>query len=428
MVNASAVVLCIALVQSVWCQTEPLCSRIEKLDVIFVGELISTSIGNPVNLVVELFRITEAFKGLPKGTKEILVVTDCPGHLVGQSYLVNNQLGRTELESRSGVTGIGVSCSDARLANNALDDISLLRAWKQGKAKSQIIGQVSQFILQYGKPPLENAFVKLSGPGGEKVTVSDNHGKYNFTGLDAGNYQIHVERQGFQELKSAESNVVVPRGGCALVQSFMRSDTRIRLAVTDKSGNFVPKLAISLTIANPEGQDYQMTEHTNMEGILDVSGLPSATYLISVNENGPRAPYAPYPPTFYPGTLKKNEATLISLAPYEQRLDLKFRLPVIIPTRFISVHVVYKDGNPAVGATVFSAHSSVEHTDKDGNAVVPALEGFEETINAWLDFETTGKQWLDFKRWKAKAIIPGTTGNASTSIQFLNWVFNRDDK
>jgi hypothetical protein len=450
---------------SLGCSCEPptpICSRIERIGVFFLGEVISSNddgTGTFAQLTLERFKVIEIFKGLADGTKEVWVdpgsMTSCYSpHQTGKRYLmaglaitaapdVANRSVNYRGERKPLPNGFDPAtskivhsseCLRSSLAANSEGDIAFLRAWKRGTSPTNILGQVSlsPFSEARRRLPVTDAKVTIvARTGVEWKGVTDAQGKFEFLGIPPRNYRIRFEHQDYS-LSRPPEELNVPHGGCGWVESVMRATGRLRISVKNSSGQSVPDVGVDVMFEMDGKFVYlPFVTRSDSAGIVDVSGLPSGVYLIAVNRDGPSNASQPYPTTYYPRATSESDATRITLAPNEQRLDLKFFLPNPLSTRKIFVHVVDTEGKPVSGATVFSQSSaSVEHTDNEGRATLEVLGNIDESMRAWKEFDTDGgkKPWLDWKRWREDSdVVPGT-GDSHLEIKFREWKRNGDWK
>jgi len=326
-------------------------------------------------------------------------------------------------------TAVGVvsgACSGSGLVSSMPEDISFLRAWKLGKSQPRVLGRVNQIRWPESSLPLAGVTATLISAESERKILTGNDGAFAIDNIEPGRHRLRLERS---EYPQRVEEVTVPPGGCGWVDAVLPTNNRIRMLVTDAAEHPIAHVPLTLLydVSDREGALPGYTE-TDDSGVLEARGIPAATYLIVVNPGGPSSPRAPYPTTYYPGTPTGDRAIRVPLGPNEQRLDLHLRLPEPIPTRRIRVKVVDKDGNPAVGATVFSKAGSVEQTNRDGRVTVSVLSGVDTSIEAWQEFDTGNgtKPWVDWKRWRAAMPVPGKTGDVVLEIRFVNWRRNGD--
>jgi hypothetical protein len=441
--------------------TTPICSRIDSIGVFFLGDLISSNddgTGTFAQSTLEHFKVIEIFKGLPEDATEVWVdpgsMTSCYSpHQAGTRYLIAafRVVTSPDLENRSvnyrgekkplpqgfdpktSLVVMSGGCLSSAIAAKSGEDIAFLRAWRKGASTSRILGQLNETEASPGNVrfPLRDAIVTITSPGFEWKGSTDADGKFELVGVAPGSYQVRFDHRDYGRYIPNEP-IDVPKGGCGWVESFVQTTAQLRILVKNGSGAPVPNVLVEIFFQGDGKPDRPFWAHdSDSSGIVNFSGLPSGTYLIAVNRDGPSSAKQPYPPAYYPGTPLERETTLITLSPNEKRLDLSLRLPNPLPMRKIHVQVFYTDGNPVSGATVFSKSSaSVQHTDDRGNATLDVLEGVEESVQAWKEFDTGegGKPWVDWKRWRAEVKLEPGTEDSNVKVVFREWKRNRDWK
>ena len=140
--------------------------------------------------------------------------------------------------------------------------------------------------------------------------------------MPPGVYQVSAVKPGYTFQGRGE--LTVPPRGCGWWQAEAKSNGKISLRVVSESGAPVAKLPLTLLY---EAGDKLKTlplegsRETNASGFIELSGLPAATLVISVNPKGPRGTDAPYPTTYFPNVREASQATRIRLGPSEQSKD-----------------------------------------------------------------------------------------------------------
>ena len=427
---------------------------------LFIGDIIESNddhTGTFSQLALERVRVVKIFKGLPEGTQEVWVNpgsgTSCYGELpAGKRYLIDgadvgklipeianqsrNYRGERKplpagFDPTSALVVSMAMCGRSALATPENQDVQFLEAYKGRYWQPRVSGVVDQldWLSRLFQPhlPVAQARIHLSGPGGERETVTDSNGSFEFPGIQPGQYEITFEKAGFTV--GGAQQVKVPVRGCGWWAAIAKTNGRMRIRVTTKAGTPLKHVPVTL-MYEAEGKlnPYKRDVETNESGVANFFGLPAATYVTSVNPQGPHRARAPYPATFYPGVPDAAKAERISLGPDEQKLGYALVLPEAVPVRHVAVRVLNQSGEPEAGATVFTGSSSVEHTDANGRVLLSTLSGQDETITAWQEFDTEEgrKPWIDWKRWVAKAKLPGKSGDAKIEVRFETWVRNGD--
>jgi len=442
----------------------PLCSRIDKIGVAFLGEILSSNddgTGTFGQLTLERVRVIEVYKGLPDGIAEAWIdpgsMTSCYGpHQVGKRYLIIGQAGQAPADlANHSVNYRGekkplpygfdpatsrvvssMACDGSRIAGDADDEIAFLRSWKAGKYTPRVLGQLYEgkfWIAEFAHDggtlqglPLSGAKVTISGGMVNRKGTTNADGKFEFVGIPPGEYRVQFEHPEYGSLEPKHLTLT-PTRACGWVESTVQTAGRLRIAVKGAADEPVPKLDGFRFLFELNGKLVPLAVFpaSDATGMIDISGLSSGVYVIALNPGGASSARSAYPATYYPGVSTEGTATRIKLAPNEQRLDLVFHLPKPIASRKIFVHVADTLGRPVSGATVFGQSSaSVLQTDDEGNATLVVMSGINESVRAWKEFETGSKPWSDWKRWRADEKVSKGSDDVRVEIVFREWKLN----
>src|SRR5262249_25702083 len=115
----------------------PACERISTAEIVFVGKAVAieTRARIPVSLMLRFYRfqVETAYKGLPKGTTEVIVD---PGG--GSSCETRYTLGTRYLIFGSQTPGakevFSAACHGSRIADDHPDDLKFLEAYRRGQS------------------------------------------------------------------------------------------------------------------------------------------------------------------------------------------------------------------------------------------------------------------------------------------------------
>jgi hypothetical protein len=140
--------------------------------------------------------------------------TDCSmRYRVGESYLIYPAV--------SGENYYTDGCMRILLAKDAADEIAHLRSIASDRSGGVVVGTVKVYatdrnFMSARNYPIEGQTVALKGVlGGTREVMTDKFGRFAFSGVTAGLYQVRVRlASGYSPLKS-EPNIELEENGCS---------------------------------------------------------------------------------------------------------------------------------------------------------------------------------------------------------------------
>ena len=242
--------------------------------------------------------------------------------------------------------------------------------------------------------PLRMANVVLIGAatGVLKVTSTDRDGKFAFASLPADRYTVGASKLPYLGAVAGARRPARPGTPIVLADGQKVADAVIRLppaaaisgVVLDEFGQPASALVGAqrrrLQNGVPVFVDSGMTTATDERGSYRLSGLPPGEYVVSAYRTGfmvaaPRqltdaevndalrgnlpsqAPLGPpvrFAPSYYPGTPRRADASVISLSVGDERAGVDFRVEPVATLR-VEGSVVTADGQVPASATVILA-------------------------------------------------------------------------
>lgn len=119
--------------------------------------------------------------------------------------------------------------------------------------------------------------------------------------------------------------------------------------------------------------------------------VPPGDYIIGFNTFWPPSAKAPYPPTYYPSTMERAKAQVVSVGDKQRAKNLVLKMLQPLITRVIQVKVLWPDGRPVPDANVWISQlsdptavvgMSVSHTSIDGTFDLTGFEGIDYILHA----------------------------------------------
>jgi hypothetical protein len=216
-------------------------------------------------------------------------------------------------------------------------------------------------------------------------------GKFEFRGLEAGDYGIQVERPGYATFCiSGESDEC----GFTLREGERKSDLMVKLTpagaivgrVFDSTGE--PMARASVTASGPDIR----SADTDDEGRFRIGGLVPGNYFVRAD---PRESPSPpeirtdgsvelhHNPTYYPSTIQRNVASRVEVAPGTESAGVEIRLaagPIVSVSGRVLIPVGAKDMHVAAWR-VGGGSSSSSSVPPDGRFTLWRLAPGRYTVN-----------------------------------------------
>ena len=379
----------------------PLCETFWKTSAVFVGEVASitpTAPADPtqpsglfarrrVRFTVEktyrgdVGREVEVFTGMGGG--------DCGFNFIrGRKYLVFAHA----FEGRM-TTGI---CSPTRLLADADEALAYLNQASSSSQGGRIFG-AAVFRRRDGQEPAAEHKVVLRGPAREWTATTDKAGKFEFTGVPAGQYQIELQgTEGWWGGQARQVELVDPRA-CVGADFYLVPNGRVHLKIANTTVDPIKPLALALIDVDALDESPVRNYHTALAvatGDVTWEQVPPGRYVIGLNVAYEPNPERPYLPTFYPGTSDAKSAKVIDIA-LGQRVEVPaFSIPP--PRSLLTVRgtVVRTDSRVVAGASVMlvsaEPHSkgrvaASARSANDGRFALSAVEGVRYRVRVFAN-------------------------------------------
>jgi len=219
------------------------------------------------------------------------------------------------------------------------------------------------------KAPLSGAHVRLSGSSQYGAVLTDDAGAFVFSGLPAGTYSFGIERNGYLSTSWPESSRWIRRHDDPITLAAAATVENVTLAierggvvagrVTSSSGEPLSGAQVSLRGIVPP--IYTRFATTSDLGEYRFADLTPGRYVLRAGvrtstQQAPDTPLSGPLPTYYPGTLERDEAQYIVAGRNGQVTEANLRL-VEGMLSLLDVTVTHTDGRTADSAmlTVSSA-------------------------------------------------------------------------
>ena len=351
------------------------------------------------------FRLDRAYKGIEGA--EVQVMTglgggDCGyGFRLGEKYLVY-AFRSTDKKLHTSI------CTRTRPLSEADEDLEYIRGISLAPRGSMIFGEVTRRDQNADRRrrPVEGAAIIIEGiieDQSKRVeVVTDSKGQYKVSALPPGAYKVTINPPEGLSIYNPERETTVSDRGCAEVGFWVEADTRITGRVSDLQRKPISNLLIELVPAKPApNPSYPQFVRTDKEGRYEMKLVQPGSYLLGVRIFGSAgSTYVPYPRTYYPGVPDESRATTITIAEGQVIDNVDWQLPPALIEKKLEGVVIWPDGQPVKGATVWL--KEIEYADKDmpyrvdtdeqGHFSFKVYAGMKYSLVAIYDSETKGKQ------------------------------------
>lgn len=389
------------------------CEEFWRADAVFAGTVVG---GSRITVKegefkheMRLVRLTvdQPIRGMQATEVDVLTGLgggDCGyGFKIGQRYLVYAY--RDEKDRRLSTS----ICSRTRLLSEADDDFAFFRSMPTSNANGLVFGVVGKRNYDWKEgekwyKPVADAELTIEGDGRHYQAQSDSDGNWRVENVVPGKYVIKLKlppgliRNSLVKDEGAtivENEVEVAAHGCAQSEFYLEADTRVRGRVLDANGNPVAKIQLNMRTAGNDkrysvGFLYAVTDD---DGYFEFKIVPPRDYWLGYHIlNTPLQEGFPYVRTYLPGVPTRALATVVTVKEGQSLSGLTLQMPAPLSQRTVNGLVVWPDGKPAPGASVYvslaeegdsSAFSSTT-TDQEGRFTLKLYEGLPLKVSAYV--------------------------------------------
>ncbi len=403
--------------------------------VIFVADVITDS-GEAWGNGPAKVALVEALQNVPNGLKEAWIETNpgtsCYKRLrAGQRYVII---------SEGPPFKINACNSTFQLTGNE-HILDAIRGLLQDSSP-RLVGSVRKSSRPFTKGqglPQVRVELKSSRQTLSAITaITDGEGRYQFSGLEPGKYQVEVFKAGYvpneefnhrgsgkleinpqtrviQRVKEVPGEIEIRANSCEIRDLAMWPAGRIQGMVRGLDGKAVQSVAVQVFGIDEDGNrdaSPLRTSLTNSEGKYTLQPLASGHYVVGVNARLDQDEN-PYPPSLYA------EGQTVPLGESEsiQEINIDLRAPRI--PALLRVRVLRPDGKPQQGAEVRlkdlagrQLRLSGEKTNENGEVLVPAYVGQIYNVSA-MEFYLDK---FEERMLEASAVVDLTNREMSVSL------------
>ena len=272
---------------------------------------------------------------------------------MGGRYLVFASRGGSDSRPRVSL------CSFTRAYNGTGEPAAFFASLGAPETGGRVFGAIQSFTRSF-KPPNSSSRspmdleVRLTG-NGRTLTTMAKAGRYEFSGLAAGNYGLSVLVPDGYSTWMPTRPVEIPNQRACFESDFgLTPSGRISGWVVDQSGRGVSKVEVQVTADDIEldRQDFLEVASTQSDndGFFELRDLSPGRYIAGINLQDLPSQYRPYARTIFPGG---NEPPMTIELALGQNVNLgRWAIPPPLSVVKLTGTITWKDGTPAGGVYV----------------------------------------------------------------------------
>jgi hypothetical protein len=225
-------------------------------------------------------------------------------------------------------------CSGTKRLAEADEDIASIQTLPARSPLGWIYGTVHRAVRDPETHAIRDGLavgvpVTLSARGTAATTLTDQDGRFEFTGLTPDTYSVEPTVPATMRAGGG-ANVVVTARACSPVYLQMVNKARVsgRLYLPDGSSprHGVPIELRDVDATGPASEPVRRTDHSNDEGRFEFDHVEPGHYYLGMNTPYPLTAERPYAPRFYPNANDPAAAYIIEVGDGEQKAGFDFTL------------------------------------------------------------------------------------------------------
>jgi hypothetical protein len=325
--------------------------------------------------------VHQAWKGL--STRTVQVTTSAGGSSCGYQFEegVRYLVFAYQWPGGGGLLSAS-SCSLTQRYDAARASVDFLESLAKPAAGGRVFGSVTtgarQFVHDrpYERQQTETDVTLVAG--GERRTIRSSGGRYEFTGLEPGNYRVEITvPEGYTTWSTSRDPEIRNIRACAEENFSFAPNGRIAGRVVDADGRGLKDVQVEIASADAEPHPTYglatVSARSDETGYFQVEQLPPGRYVAGVNLRDLPSKYNPYARSVYPGgSATEPEVIAVDLG---QAIDLGvWFLPPPVPVARVHGLVTREDGTPVSGVYVHAWDRTGRATEQ-GRGVTGATSG-----------------------------------------------------
>jgi len=346
------------------------CENAFSVDAVFMGTAREVSTRQTADSpfrrqVVVVFTIERAFRGVQDALVE--VTTGMGGGDCGYAFKVGERYVVYAYRTNDGRLGTS-TCSRTRLVSQAADDLAFLGQLPSPAVSGHVFGKVTHHHhdLAFGQSktwPVPFVHLLLRGPAAARDAQTDEHGRYDISGVPPGVYELQAIPPGVFSARDLRTRIEIRHPlACATANFNVKYDGRISGVALTSDGQPVADVPVELVSGDALWISERLTTRSDRDGRFVFGELSPGRYGIGVSLRRTIEPPILFPKILYPGTPSETYAAIIELGEGTHLQLEPLRLAPARPGRELSGTVVSPDGRPLAGASVWLTDGDIrEH-------------------------------------------------------------------
>lgn len=331
------------------CIALPLCERMRKAPVVFLGETVDDGVnfeedstdGRRRRLRLKAL---EAFRGIPEGQEYVeVMIPPQPGPCASMPYRLGART-LVMLSTQQGGVMEDAGCSSLLIDGEGDRNLDLVRSYFAGEP-TKVVGTVLQSEVPYmdQRQPLEAANVFVAGEHSRRHQVKTSpDGSFAIIGLAPGRYRLWAAKFGYKSRRWGNASFELEEHGCAIKDLALWADNSVSGSVVDPKGEQVEGAKVFF---RPRGQPaldgWGLLDHSDANGAFRFENIAPGLYDAVVSPFGPR-PESPYP-TAYQGRALDEVSPPIEVGTRSQIDGVRITLADPVPLRRVRFDIDWPD-------------------------------------------------------------------------------------
>ena len=286
----------------------------------------------PIDIVALAVSVERSFRGVAANTVVYLYPLDAAmvspqrdsAPVAGRRYLIYGAFNFGELKDV-------VMPAAIKPVDEAADDLAFLGSFDPTSKGGSISGVIVQGSMLNGgekRTPLPGVVIRFRS--GDKVleAVSDEKGRYAISNVPEGLVKMEPV---LPDYLAGGGSVEVRSGGCTPQWIVAELNGRIRGRVLLPDSSPMTWMVSLMSVNRVDGFERKgRIVRADRNGDYEFTVVPPGEYLVGVNLTLPPNNGAPFPPTYYPGTVRRQEAVpvVVGNGTVHERMDITLSDPI----------------------------------------------------------------------------------------------------
>jgi hypothetical protein len=201
--------------------------------------------------------------------------------------------------------------------------------------------------------PVPFVHLLLRGPAAARDAQTDEHGRYDISGVPPGVYELQAIPPGVFSARDLRRRIEIRHPlACATANFDVKYDGRISGVALTSDGQPAAAVQVELVSGDALWISERLTTKSDRDGRFEFGELSPGRYGIGVSLRRTIEPPILYPKTLYPGTPSETYAAILELGEGAHLQLEPLPLPPARQSRELTGTVVSPDGRPVSGASV----------------------------------------------------------------------------